>query len=294
MAGILIATVVNHALAASVGAWLAAALPRRAMGILLGVGFIAFGLWTLIPDRADGERPPSRWGPLLTTSVVFFLAEMGDKTQLATVALGARFDSTVAVTAGTTLGMLAADGLAIFAGHRLTAIVPMRVVRWIAAALFFAFGGAAIAATVRAGEAPLDLRALAVGGADHRLDAAAHVEVPHHLDPAWCRRRHEIVEDAVGHVLVEGADVPVRPGVELDRPELDEPLVGHVADAEGREVGLAGHRAEAGELRDLERDLIVAVGVRVRHRLELSRRPARHGQTLPRPRRAGQGAGAPG
>ena len=151
MTGILIATVVNHALAASVGAWLAAALPQLAMGAVLGLGFIAFGFWTLIPDRADGERPPSRWGPLLTTSVVFFLAEMGDKTQLATVALGARFDSTVAVTAGTTLGMLAADGLAIFAGRRLTAIVPMRVVRWIAAALFFAFGVAALAAAVRAG-----------------------------------------------------------------------------------------------------------------------------------------------
>jgi putative Ca2+/H+ antiporter (TMEM165/GDT1 family) len=85
----------------------------------------------------------------MTTAVVFFVAEMGDKTQLATVALGARFESTAAVTAGTTLGMLVSDGLAVFAGNRLTAIVPMRTVRWIAAALFFAFGAAAIAATTR-------------------------------------------------------------------------------------------------------------------------------------------------
>jgi len=77
------------------------------------------------------------------------MAEMGDKTQLATLALGARFDSMSAVTAGTTIGMLVADGLAVFAGDRLTAIVPMRTVRWIAASLFFAFGAAAIAGILR-------------------------------------------------------------------------------------------------------------------------------------------------
>ena len=145
MLGILIATVVNHAMAASAGVWTADALPRRWLGWVLGLGFIAFGLWTLVPDRAGARGTQSGWGPLVTSAVVFFLAEMGDKTQLATVALGARFGSAAAVTAGTTLGMLAADGLAVFAGDRLLAIVPMRGVRWIAAALFFAFGAAAIA-----------------------------------------------------------------------------------------------------------------------------------------------------
>jgi putative Ca2+/H+ antiporter (TMEM165/GDT1 family) len=145
MLGILIATVVNHALAASVGVWIAEALPGAWLAWTFGLGFIAFGFWTLVPDRADTPGTQPRWGPLLTSAMIFFVAEMGDKTQLATLALGARFESTGVVTAGTTLGMLAADGLAVFAGDRLTAIVPMRTVRWIAAALFFAFGVTAIA-----------------------------------------------------------------------------------------------------------------------------------------------------
>ena len=145
MLGILIATVVNHALAASIGVRLAETLPRPWLAWALGLGFIAFGFWSLVPDRVSAQPMRPRWGPLVTSAAVFFLAEMGDKTQLATVALGARFDSTMAVTAGTTLGMMAADGLAVFAGDRLTRVVPMRTVRWIAAALFFAFGAVAIA-----------------------------------------------------------------------------------------------------------------------------------------------------
>jgi Ca2+/H+ antiporter, TMEM165/GDT1 family len=149
MLGILIATLVNHALASSIGVRAADMLPPSWLAWIVGLGFIAFAFWVLVPDRVGSPATPSRWGPFLTTAVVFFIAEMGDKTQLATVALGAHFDSTAAVTAGTTLGMLVADGLAVFAGDRLTAIVPMRTVRWIAAALFFAFGAAAIAATMR-------------------------------------------------------------------------------------------------------------------------------------------------
>jgi putative Ca2+/H+ antiporter (TMEM165/GDT1 family) len=147
MLGILIATLVNHALAASIGGWMAEAVPRTLLAWTLGLGFIAFGFWTLVPDRAVTEGSQPSWGPLLTSTAVFFVAEMGDKTQLATMALGARFDSTAAVTAGTTLGMLVADGLAVFAGDRLTAIVSMRTVRWIAAGFFFAFGAVAIAGT---------------------------------------------------------------------------------------------------------------------------------------------------
>ncbi len=146
--GILIATLLNHALASALGAWLAGMVPVPTLGWILGLGFIAFGIWVLFPDRAEEPTERCGWGPLVTTTVVFFLAEMGDKTQLATMALGARFHSATLVTVGTTLGMLAADGLAVFAGTRLTHLVPMSRVRWIAAALFFAFGAVALASAL--------------------------------------------------------------------------------------------------------------------------------------------------
>jgi putative Ca2+/H+ antiporter (TMEM165/GDT1 family) len=113
-------------------------------GWVLGLSFLAFGMWTLFPDRADAPSERRAWGPLLTTIVVFFLAEMGDKTQLATVALGARYASTVAVTLGTTAGMLVADGLAVFVGSRFAAVIPLVLFRRLAAALFFLFGIASI------------------------------------------------------------------------------------------------------------------------------------------------------
>jgi putative Ca2+/H+ antiporter (TMEM165/GDT1 family) len=149
MLGILIATVLNHALASTVGVWGGARMNAAALGWLLGLSFLAFGVWTLVPDRAETPAESRRWGPLLTTAVVFFFAEMGDKTQLATVALGARFASTVQVTTGTTLGMLAADALAVFAGARFADRIPMRLFRRVAAALFFLFGLASIASALR-------------------------------------------------------------------------------------------------------------------------------------------------
>jgi Ca2+/H+ antiporter, TMEM165/GDT1 family len=148
MLGILIATVANHALASSAGVWVAARLSPAWLAWLLALGFAGFGLWALMPDHSADEAAPRGRSPVLTIALVFFLAEMGDKTQLATVALGARFESMAAVTAGTTLGMLVADGLAVFAGQRLTAVVPTRVVRALAAGLFFAF---AIVAAMGAG-----------------------------------------------------------------------------------------------------------------------------------------------
>lgn len=143
--GILLATIFNHALAASVGVWGAGLVSERALAWILGLSFLAFGVWTLVPDTADepGQRPG--WGPLVSTTVIFFFAEMGDKTQLATVALGARFASTLEVTVGTTLGMLTSDGLAVFAGTRLASLVSMRLVRRVAAATFFVFGGLGVA-----------------------------------------------------------------------------------------------------------------------------------------------------
>jgi putative Ca2+/H+ antiporter (TMEM165/GDT1 family) len=149
LGGILTATVLNHGLASAAGAWISAHVEPRWMAAVLAVTFIGFGLWTLRPDTLD-ERPESgRMGPFLTTTVLFFLAEMGDKTQLATVALAARYGSVLLVTTGTTLGMLASDGLAVFLGERLAARAQLRWVRVAAATLFFVFGAASAWAAVR-------------------------------------------------------------------------------------------------------------------------------------------------
>jgi putative Ca2+/H+ antiporter (TMEM165/GDT1 family) len=140
MAGILVATVLNHALAASVGTWVAGHVPPRVMAGILAATFIGFGFWTLRPDTLEESEGPSGMGPFLTTTVLFFLAEMADKTQLATVALAARYHSVVRVTIGTTLGMLATDGLAVFLGEKLARRVSMKAIRWVAAGIFFVFG----------------------------------------------------------------------------------------------------------------------------------------------------------
>jgi putative Ca2+/H+ antiporter (TMEM165/GDT1 family) len=149
LSGILIATTINHALASTVGVWAARRVPEGRLDWILGLGFIGFGVWTLFPDTPAESKKRPAWGPLVTTVVVFFLAEMGDKTQLATIALGARFGSPMAVTVGTTLGMLAADGLAVFAGSALAGRVPMIWIRRSAAALFFVFGFTMISKALR-------------------------------------------------------------------------------------------------------------------------------------------------
>src|SRR5512136_397538 len=140
MAGILVATIVNHALAASVGTWVSEHVPPRAMAGILAATFAGFGIWTLRPDTLEESRGPSGLGPFLTTAVLFFLAEMADKTQLATVALAARYRSVVLVTIGTTLGMMASDGLAVFLGEKLAEKVSMKAIRIVAAGIFFVFG----------------------------------------------------------------------------------------------------------------------------------------------------------
>jgi putative Ca2+/H+ antiporter (TMEM165/GDT1 family) len=140
MAGILVATIANHSLASTAGVWIAARVSPRLMAGILAAMFIIFGLWTLRPDKLDPREGPRRGGPFLTTVVLFFLAEMGDKTQLATVAMAARYHSFLAVTIGTTAGMLVADGLAVAVGDRLSSRVQSRWVRIGAASLFFVFG----------------------------------------------------------------------------------------------------------------------------------------------------------
>lgn len=140
MAGILTATLLNHALASTVGQWVSAQVSPAALATILAATFFGFGLWTLKPDKLDDEQSPHRYGTFVTTVILFFLAEMGDKTQLATVALAARFQSAILVTVGTTLGMMTSDGLAVFLGEKLAEHAQNKWLRRIAASLFFVFG----------------------------------------------------------------------------------------------------------------------------------------------------------
>lgn len=141
IAGIFIATLVSHALAALAGDWVAMKVSPDVMRWVLGLAFLAFAAWALVPDTLDetGERN-NKHGAFLTTLVMFFLAEMGDKTQLATVALGAQFDSLLAVTIGTTLGMMVANVPAVLLGESLAKRFPLSKMRFIAAAIFAMFG----------------------------------------------------------------------------------------------------------------------------------------------------------
>jgi len=140
--GILAATLANHALAAIVGSQASALLQAGWFQILVALSFVAMGLWTLIPDKLDEDEQPNRRGSaFVVTLVSFFLVEMGDKTQLATVALGARFPNLAAVIAGTTLGMMIANVPAVLFGNALIKRVPMTLVRMLAALVFVAIGG---------------------------------------------------------------------------------------------------------------------------------------------------------
>jgi putative Ca2+/H+ antiporter (TMEM165/GDT1 family) len=152
IAGILLATLANHFLAALVGSEAAQFLDGPWFRYAVAASFVAMGLWTLIPDKLDdAEQPAPRRGAFVTTLIAFFIVEIGDKTQLATIALGARFHDPVGVTAGTTLGMMLANVPAVFLGNALIARVPMRVVRMAAALLFLVIGLWLFVETYRAG-----------------------------------------------------------------------------------------------------------------------------------------------
>lgn len=140
MAGILVATVLNHTLAVLAGQWVATLVEPHILNRVLAGIFFVFGLWILIPDKDEEIKEVGHWGAFLTTTIVFFMAEMGDKTQLATIALGANYSSAVLVTIGTTAGMLVADGLAVFLGKPLTQKIDMKWVRRFASLLFIIFG----------------------------------------------------------------------------------------------------------------------------------------------------------
>jgi len=139
--GIFIATVANHAFAAAVGTWLTHWLGPDTLRWLLGLSFLAMAIWVLIPDKLDeSEISAPRLGVLGATIVAFFLAEMGDKTQIATVALAAQYEAFIAVVMGTTLGMMIANVPAVYAGDRLAHRLPVRLIHVIAAALFALLG----------------------------------------------------------------------------------------------------------------------------------------------------------
>ncbi len=144
--GILVATIINHAMAGALGAWLTSAVSPQVLRWVLAASFIGMAVWMLIPDKMDDDEAQAspRWGVFGTTVAVFFLAEMGDKTQIATVMLAAKFNAYYWVVAGTTLGMMLADAPVVWLGERMTRLVPIRIVHTVSALIFAALGVAAL------------------------------------------------------------------------------------------------------------------------------------------------------
>lgn len=140
--GILAATVINHGLAGALGAWITSSISPEVLRWVLGASFIGMAIWTMIPDKIEEEETQvaQRFGIFGATFITFFLAEMGDKTQIATVAMAAHYSAPLMVVIGTTLGMLIADVPAVFAGDKLANKIPMKLVHSIAAAVFAALG----------------------------------------------------------------------------------------------------------------------------------------------------------
>ena len=136
--GILVATVANHALAGALGAWVSTQISAGVLRWILAASFLAMAVWMLVPDKLDddGDAKPPRWGVFATTVLMFFLAEMGDKTQIATVMLAARFDAYLAVVAGTTFGMMLANAPVVWLGERVTRWLPLTVVHRVSALIF--------------------------------------------------------------------------------------------------------------------------------------------------------------
>ena len=138
--GIFFATLANHFFAGYVGTWLASLVSPQTLKWIVAISFFAFGLWALKPDKLDDNQNLRGTGVFITTLIAFFLVEMGDKTQLATIALAARYDSLTSVVMGTTLGMMIANVPAVWVGEKLTHRINMKVMHWIAAALFIVLG----------------------------------------------------------------------------------------------------------------------------------------------------------
>lgn len=140
MWGVFAATVFNHLFAVVVGSYLTNFIPMNYIQIAAAVSFIIFGLWTIRGDELNGEDKAAKRSPFWTVAIAFFIAEMGDKTQLATVALAAQFNTIIPVWLGTTTGMMVADGIGIIIGIVLGKRIPERTVKWFAAVIFILFG----------------------------------------------------------------------------------------------------------------------------------------------------------
>jgi putative Ca2+/H+ antiporter (TMEM165/GDT1 family) len=141
IAGILVATLINHGFAGAIGAWLTSLTTPSTMSLILGITFIAMAIWIMIPDKyTDEDEKFVKMGVFGTTVVTFFLAEMGDKTQIATIALAANYHTLIPVVAGTTLGMLIADVPAVFLGNKAAEKFPLHIVRSVAAVVFVLLG----------------------------------------------------------------------------------------------------------------------------------------------------------
>ncbi|WP_054260656.1 TMEM165/GDT1 family protein [Propionispora sp. 2/2-37] len=140
MWGVLAATVLNHWLAVMAGTYITQFIPMNYVRIAAAAAFVLFGLWTIRGDELDGEDKATKYGPFWTVATAFFIAEMGDKTQLATVTLAAQFDHALPVWLGTTMGMMVADGFGIIVGIVMGKHIPERAVQWFAAVSFICFG----------------------------------------------------------------------------------------------------------------------------------------------------------
>ena len=159
--GILVATLINHGLAGALGSWVTTQLGPDALRWVLGGSFLAMAVWILIPDKLDDEEQDKspRFGIFATTVVAFFIAEMGDKTQVATVMLAAQFNSWFWVVAGTTLGMMLANAPVVWLGDAITRRVSLKWVHRISAVVFAVLGGLALwgaPASIEKNEAPVE------------------------------------------------------------------------------------------------------------------------------------------
>ena len=139
--GILVATLLNHAIAGALGAWLSSLMRPEVLNWVMAAAFIAMGLWILVPDKLDEDDvavPKQQMGVFFATVVAFFLAEMGDKTQFATIALAAQYSDVLSVVLGTTLGMMMANAPAVYLGNRFAQRLPTKIIHIIAAIIFIA------------------------------------------------------------------------------------------------------------------------------------------------------------
>lgn len=149
--GVLIATILNHALAVAVGSYLSSVIPMNVVKIVAAVSFLAFGLWTIRGDKLDDEENKKvKFGPIVTVAIAFFIAEMGDKTQLMTITIAAENQHPLLILMGTTVGMLVADGIGILGGAWMCRHIPEVYIKWVAGTIFMFFGTLTLYNTVSA------------------------------------------------------------------------------------------------------------------------------------------------